>query len=450
VNVARWFDRARSREVLLLAGPIIAGMGSQTILNLVDTGMVGRLGPAPQAAAGLGSFTFWVLANLIIALGTGVQATVARRDGEDDKVGAGSALDTGLLLAVGIGLPLGYVLAQAAPALFGLLSDDAAVTSGGSRYLAIRLLGLGAVASNYCFRGFYNGIGRSMIYMWTLVVIHVANVFLNWVFIYGNLGAREMGVEGAALASVLAAVIGTSVYSIMTLVQSDIRGIYKPFRFRNLRLDLVGKMARLSAPDALRGVFVMLGFLLFLDLHESIGTRAAAAGTILVNISSAGFLPAMGMRMAGATLVGRHLGRGEPDEARRLMWLGVRLAAVGIAIPAILLAIFAEPVLMIFTPDGPTIEAAVPALRLFALAAIFDTLPIVLVFSLLGAGATRWVAAVQIFQQYVLLLPLAALFGLWLGLGVFGLWIGMFLSRVGLAAFAIHKVRGDTWTRIEV
>jgi putative MATE family efflux protein len=446
----RWFDRTRSRDILVLAGPIIAGMASQTILNLVDTGMVGRLGPAPQAAAGLGSFTFWVLANLIIALGTGVQATVARRDGEEDKEGAGSALDTGLMLAVLIGLPLGYGLAQASPWIFGHLSDDAAVTGGGSRYLAIRLMGLGAVAANYCFRGFYNGIGRSMVYMSTLIVIHTTNIFLNWVFIYGNLGARPMGVEGAALGSVLAAVAGTCVYTILTVTQADIRTIYRPFRFRNIKLGLVRKMAKLSLPEAVRGVFVMFGFLLFLELHESIGTRAAAAGTILVNIASTGFLPAMGMGFAGATLVGRHLGRGEPDEARRLMWLSVRLASAGLAIPVILLAVFAEPVLGLFTPDIPTIQAAVPALRLFALAAIFDALPIVLVFSLLGAGAVRWVAGVQIIQQYVLLLPLAALLGIGLDMGVFGLWIGMVLSRIGLAVFAVIKVRGDTWTNIEV
>ncbi len=445
-----WFDRERSREILLLAGPIIAGMASQTVLNLVDVGMVGRLGPAPQAAAGLGSFTFWVLANLIIALGTGVQATVARRDGEEDKHGAGRALDTGLILAVVIGLPLGWGLAQEAPWIFGFLSDDVAVVAGGGGYLAIRLMGLGAVACNYCFRGFYNGIGRSTVYMWTLILIHTTNIFLNWVFIYGNLGARPMGVEGAALASTLAAVFGTSFYSILTLVQRDVRRTYRPFRFRNLKLDLIGRMTKLSLPEAGRGIAVMLGFLLFLDLHDAIGTRAAAAGTILVNIASAGFLPAMGMGLAGATLVGRHLGKGEPEEARELMWLGVRLASAGLLVPALLLAIFAEPVLHLFTPDVPTIQAAVPALRLFAVAAVFDALPVVLTFSLLGAGATRWVAGVQVLQQYVLLLPLAALLGIVLGYGVFGLWVGMVLSRAGLAGFAVLKVRGDSWTRIEV
>ncbi len=449
-TLRRWFDPARSKELLLLAGPIIAGMGSQIVLNLVDTAMVGAIGPAPQAAAGLGSFTYLVVANLIIGVGMAVQATVARRDGEDDKGSAGAALDTGLVIAIGVGLPLGYGLAQVAPDAFSLLTDDPEVAIGGGGYLAIRLMGLGAVAANYCFRGFYNGIGRSVVYLVSIVLIHATNIFLNWVFIYGNLGAKPMGVRGAALASVLAAVFGVCFYTILTLVQSDIRRTFRPFRFASITLGRLRRMVTLAWPEGLRGVMVTLGFLIFLELHEAFGTREAAAGTILINVASAGFLLALGMGFACATMVGRHLGRGEPEQARRMVWLGARLAMVGLLVPSILLAVFAPQVLSLFTPDVPVVETATPALRLFAIAATFDALPVVLVFSLQGAGATRWVAGVQVMQQYVLLIPLALLLGFSLGLGVFGLWVGLLLSRIGMLGFGLAKIRSDSWTRIEV
>lgn len=434
----------------MLAVPIMLGMASQTVLNLVDIAMVGRLGPASQAAAGLGSFAFWVLANLVIALGTGVQATVSRRDGEEDSEGVGAALDTGLLLAALIGLPLGYAFAQAAPSLFPLLSDDTQVVAGGTGYLAIRLMGLGVVAANYCFRGFYNGIGLSRVYMITLAVMHLTNVVLNWLLIYGNLGLPAMGVQGAALASVLAAVLGTALYTIQTVARPDLRARFRPFRFQSLRLDRVRSMLRLSWPEAVRGIFMMLGFLLFLRLHELVDTRAVAAGTILVNIASAGFLPALGMGLACATLMGRHLGRGEPEEGRRFAWLGVRLATAGLVVPALCTALFADPILSLFTTDAMVIEAARPALRLFAISAVVDALPMVLVFSLLGAGATRFVAGVQIVQQYVILLPFAALLGLALGWGVLGMWVAMLISRAALAALAIRKMQGTTWQQIKV
>ena len=447
---SRWFDPTRSKQLLLLAGPIVAGMGSQIVLNLVDTAMVGAIGPAPQAAAGLGSFTYLVVANLIIGIGMAVQATAARRDGEQDKSSAGAALDTGLVIAIVVGLPLGYGLAQVAPQLFAHLTDDPEVAIGGGGYLAIRLMGLGAVAANYCFRGFYNGIGRSVVYLASIVLIHATNIFLNWVFIYGNLGTKPMGVRGAALASVLAAVFGVCFYCILTLVQTDIRQKFRPFRFASITLDRVRRMIGIAWPEGLRGVMVTLGFLIFLEMHEAFGTREAAAGTILINVASAGFLLALGMGFACATMVGRHLGRKEPDEARRMIWLGARLAVVGLLVPSILLAIFAPQVLSLFTPDVPVIDTATPALRLFALAAAFDAVPVVLVFSLQGAGATRWVAGVQVMQQYVLLIPLALLLGFTFGMGVFGLWLGLLLSRVGMLGFALAKVRSDSWTRIEV
>ena len=448
--IERWFPRDRSRELLALAVPILLGMASQTVLNLVDTAMVGRLGPAPQGAAGLGSFAFWVLANLIIGVGTGVQATVARRDGEDDAEGAGAALDTGLVLAFAVGLPLGYLLAQAAPALFPLLSDDAEVVAGGSGYLAIRLMSVGAVAANYCFRGFFNGIGQSRVYMTTIAASHVANVFLNWVFIYGNLGAEPMGVRGAALASVLATVFATCLYTGLTLARRDVRRRFKPFRFASVTGPRVRALIRIAWPEAIRGIGLMLGYLLFLRLHAAIDTRAVAAGTILVNLASTGFLPALGMGLACSTMVGRHLGRDEPDVARGFAWLGVRITMASLALPAVLAAVFAEPILGVFTQDALVIAAAKPALQLFAVSAVLDALPMVLVFSLLGAGATRFVAVVQITQQYLLLLPLAAALGLWLDLGVFGMWVAMLLSRIAVAGIAVRKLRGDDWTRIEV
>ena len=446
----RWFDPARSKSLLLLAAPIIAGMGSQIILNLVDTGMVGALGPAPQAAVGLGSFSYLVVANLIIGIGMAVQATVARRDGEQDKGSAGAALDTGLVIAIVIGLPLGYGLSQVAPELFTRLTDDPEVAVGGGGYLAIRLMGLGAVAANYCFRGFYNGIGRSMVYLASIVLIHAINILLNWVFIFGNLGVRPMGVRGAALASVIAAVFGVCFYSILTLVQADIRQQFRPFRFASITFARLRRLIWIAWPEGLRGVLVSFGFLVFLALHEALGTREAAAGTILINVASAGFLLALGMGFACATMVGRHLGRGDPDEARLMVWQGARLAMAGLLLPSIALAIFAPQVLALFTPDVPVIETATPALRLFALAAAFDALPVVLVFSLQGAGATRWVAGVQVMQQYVLLIPLALLLGFVFGMGVFGLWLGLLLSRLGMLGFGLARIRSDAWTGIRV
>lgn len=448
----QWFEPERSRRILALAGPIIGGMASQTVLNLVDAAMVGRLGPAAQAGVGLGSFTFFVLANLVIGLGTGVQAIVSRRDGEDRPQEAGAALDNALVLALLVALPLGYLMAQGADLIFPLLSTDETVQDGGSSYLAIRLMALGVVTANYCFRGFWNGIGQSRVYMGTLIVIHTLNIVLNWVLIFGvpALSIPRMGIQGAALASALAAAGGTLCYSALVLVKRDVRETYLPFRFSSLRRDVVRGLVRLSWPEALRGIGLMAGFLLFLRLHSALGTRATAAGTILVQLASVGFLPALGFGLAGATFVGRALGRADPAEARVIIWQTVRIALTLMVVPLVLLQVAPDLVLSVFTPDALVIEMARPGLRILAATFAFDAVQFVIIYSLLGAGATRWAAAVQLTAQYLVLLPLAWVLGVLLGGGVVGLWAGMIGSRALLAVLAVRKLRGDSWERIDV
>ncbi len=444
------FEPKRTRVVAWLAGPIVLGMASQVIFNLVDTAMVGRLGPASQAAVGLGGYGFWVLGDLIIGIGTAVQATASRRDGEGDRAGAGATLDTGLALSVVVGLPLGFGLARSSPWFFSLLSEDPEVVALGAPYLAIRLMALGIIASNCCFRGFYNGVGRSLTYMGTIAATHVFNLFFNWVFIYGNLGSKAMGVNGAALATVLAAILGTSLYSIQTLARSEIRSTYQPLRFANLATDRARRLIRLAIPECLRLILMVGGYLLFLRLHSALGTREAAAGTILVNIASLGYLPAMGVGLAGATLVGRHLGQGDAAEARRHVWIAVRLCMALVLLPSLVLVLMPEKILGVFTTDWPVIHQSASALRLYGLVATLDCLPGILMFSLIGAGATRWVAACQFAQQYLLMLPLAWLFGGIMGLGVFGLWMGIVASRVVIGAVVIWKFRGSSWEGIDV
>ncbi len=445
-----WFDRERTRAILVLAGPIIGGMASQMILNVVDAAMVGQLGPAAQGAVGLGSFTFFVLANLTICLGTGVQAIVSRRDGEEQPEGAGSALDTGLVLALLLALPLGGAFSLLAPTIFTWLSDDPTVVEGGQSYLAIRLMALGVITANYCFRGFWNGIGRSRTYLATLVVIHSSNLFLNWVLIFGNLGAPRLGVKGAAMASALAAALGTISYVVLAVANREVRERYRPFRFSALSLGVARNLVRLSWPEALRGVGLMGGFLLFSRIHSYIGTRELAAGTILVQLASVGFLPALGFGLAGATFVGRALGKGDPEEARAMIWQTLRIALVLLIVPSATLQVAPDLILGFFTPDGVVVDLARPALRVLAISFLADAIPFVVIYSLLGAGATRWAATVQLGAQYLVLLPLGWLLGVTLGWGVLGLWIAMLGSRVGLAALALRKLRSDDWTRIAV
>ena len=193
-------DRARRKSIWVIALPIMGGMMSQNVLNLVDIGMVGRLGDSALAATGIGGFTNYLAIAFILGLSAGVQALAARRLGEERHDETAVPLNGGLILALLLGVPMCFALYALTPSAFLYLTDDPAVVELGVPYLQVRLLGMVAVGMNFSFRGYWSAIHMTGIYLRTLLVMHAINIFLNWVLIFGNLGAPEMGVYGAGLA----------------------------------------------------------------------------------------------------------------------------------------------------------------------------------------------------------------------------------------------------------
>ena len=196
-------NKERRKAIWAISLPIMGGMMSQNILNLVDIGMVGHLGDSALAATGIGSFSNYMAIAFIIGLSAGVQALAARRLGEERHSETAVPLNGGLLLALMIGLPLCAVLYMAIPSVYTFLNDDPAVIEQGIPYLQVRILSMVAVGMNFSFRGYWSAIHMTGVYLRTLLIMHAINIFLNWVLIFGNLGAPEMGVMGAGLATTI-------------------------------------------------------------------------------------------------------------------------------------------------------------------------------------------------------------------------------------------------------
>ena len=179
-------------------------MVSQNLLNLVDTAMVGALGDSALAATGVGGFAFFMAIATMMGLSAAVQAMAARRIGEGRADEAAAPLNGALLLALGFGVPLTAALVWATPWFFPLLNSDPAVYEQGVPYLQYRLATLALGGMAFGFRGFFNGIGRPIVYMRTLMITHVVNIVLNYLLIFGVLGAPKLGVVGAGIGSAIA------------------------------------------------------------------------------------------------------------------------------------------------------------------------------------------------------------------------------------------------------
>ncbi|MCB9781167.1 MAG: MATE family efflux transporter [Alphaproteobacteria bacterium] len=438
--------RDRIRTVLALGLPIVGGMLSQNVLNVVDTAMVGALGDVALAATGQGSFLNFMAVAFVTGLSSGVQAMAARRKGEGRDDETAVPLNGGLLLATAIALPASIVLVGFAPELFALVNDDPAVIDAGAPYLQARLCAMVAAGANFAFRGYWNGVGRSTVYLRTLIAMHAVNIFLNWVFIQGNLGAPALGAAGAGVASAIATWVGTIAYTLQGLTLARGAGFLRGLP----DLSTVRSMLRLSVPSGVQQLFFAGGFTVIFWIVAQVGTSELAAANVLITLTLVVILPGMGLGLAAASLVGQALGRGDVDDARAWGWDVVKLAVgtlVLIGLPGLLAP---DLVLGGFIHEADTLALARGPLMLLAATIGLEGVGMVLLNALLGAGDNRRVMVVSVGSQWLIGIPLAWLLGPGLGYGLMGIWVAQVAYRVLWAVIFAAMWRGRGWTRIQV
>ncbi|MCH2107824.1 MAG: MATE family efflux transporter [Polyangiaceae bacterium] len=429
------------RRILSLALPIIGGMLSQNVLNLVDTLMVGQLGYEALAAVGAAGFVQFTCTAFITGLATGVQAIAARRLGEGRSSESAVPLNGGLVLSFLLGLPLTVGLFCFFPQIFGLVSQDPAVQQIAAPYLQMRSLSVIFVAVNFSFRGFFNGIERSSVYFRTLVIMHTINVVLNWLLIFGHAGFPAMGATGAALASSIAFAMGSALYFLQAWNSARSFGFMSRFPGRHELANIL----RLSVPTGLQQTFFALGMTVFFTLLGTVGTREVAASSVLVNLLLVVILPSIGFGLAAATLVSRSLGAGEKQEARQWGNDVMRVALIVMCALGALGAAFPSFLLGPFLHDPETLQLAKTPLRMIALSLPFDALGLVIMQALLGAGDNKRVMLISTGLQWLLQLPAVWLVIHFFDAGLSLIW-GVHFSYRAVQTFILWMVwSGESW-----
>jgi putative MATE family efflux protein len=429
-----------------IALPITGGMMSQNVLNLVDIGMVGRLGDSALAATGIGSFSNYLAISFIIGLSAGVQALAARRLGEGRKSETAIPLNGGLLLALIIGLPLCIVLILATPFAFTFLTEDPAVRELGTPYLQVRIASMIAVGMNFSFRGYWSAIHMTRVYLQTLLVMHAINIFLNWVLIFGNLGAPELGVFGAGLATTISLHIGTALYFFYALRHARDKG----FLHRIPSRQTLWQQFRLSLPSSLQQLFFSAGLVTLVWIVGRIGTSEVAAINVLMTFHITAILPAFGIALAATTLVGNALGRGDVDDAAAWGWNCAALTFIYGVIMSLLLIPLADPILGLFLSNPQTRQLAYLPMVLWAAMISFDTAGMVLMNALIGAGDTRRSMWISLIWQWAFFLPLAFVVGPVLGFGLLSIWIVNGFYRVGQSISCGTQWASRKWADIRI
>ena len=433
-------ERTMIREILRLAYPVIVGMISHTVLNLVDTAMVGSVG--------LGSYLVLVMVLVFGSLSIGTQAITSRRLGENrplefKRIGVNASF---LALVIGVAVSIaGYFLS---PRIFSALSDNPEVVRVGTPYLAIRFLSLFSMVMIFTLRGFVYGLGRTRIDMIVSVLINLLNIVLNYFLIFGHWIFPRLEVEGAAIASATSTVIGLTVYIAFVYFRVH-RHLPKGDGGHRLSRDLMWQIIRISAPRALQSLSI-IGFLIFLGFIGQIGIGELAISNIIFKAFNLSFMVGMSIGTASATLVGRSLGEGNERLAVRYGWHSVGIGALVMGIIGALFMFFPREIMGFFTNSPETIEKGVLPFQLLGAFQLIDGVGIVLSRTMQGAGSTFYVMISEMVVVWIFFIPFTyAAINIMNG-GIVLAWWGLFIYIVLFAAAMVFKFHEGGWKRINI
>ena len=429
--------RQLAGTIATMATPVVLGQLSQTLMGLVDTLMVGRLGEEALASVAVATLLFSALAMSIKAIDVAAQTFTARRVGEGRDEEVGAVLTTALTVCLSVGAVLMLVGLIWPEMLMRLVTRDPEVRELGRQYLVFRYAGMLPLLFFFQAKGVFDGIGWTRIGMGVGIGMNLANVGLNWIFIFGKMGAPVLGVGGAALASTISAGLAAVVIAGF-LLYGPTRRRFRLVCRTNFQLSLIAPFLKIAWPPAVQTLGIVIALVIFNYFLGLVSTLAVATGNVVLRIASLSFMPGVGVGAAVQTLVGQSLGRSDPVGARRATYGGVGLSIIFMGLFGVFFLATPAFFLRLFSTSANLISEGVPILRLMGLVQVIDAVGLTLSGALRGAGLTREVMLVDVITGFVLLPPLTYLFAIVMEGGLMGAWLAL------LTWFTLYAV-GMTW-----
>ncbi len=436
-------------EVLRMAGPIMLGAVSFALMDFTDKIFVSRLGVEHLAAVGSSAVWVYTFALIFTGIAGCVAAFVGQSFGKGNHADCARFAWHGVYIAMGGGA-VALILWPLAGPLFGSMNHPEQVTQLETAYFRIRIIGIVFMAWEVALSSFFQAISRPVVPMTVGVSANLLNVLLDYLLVFGKFGFPELGIEGAAWATVISLAFQTAVLHCV-FVSQGVNKVYSSrsaikFEWRKCR-DLL----RVGWPAGVSGFLDVFGWSIFTSfIVGSFGAIALAAHTSALNYMHLSFIPAMALGHASTAIVGQWIGRKDYDTAKARAFTAMKIGMTFMFIAGITFGVFGGFLMRAFSADPEVIRIGRILLILAAAFATFDAMTIVLIGALRGAGDTRWIMIVLTIGAYCFNLPLACLFAFTLGLGAAGAWIGCTIYVILLSGVVVWRFRSDAWRNIKI
>ena len=423
--------------------PIMLSLLAQNIINITDTAFLGRVGGVELGASALGGL--WYLAIYMLGFGfsTGAQILISRRNGDKDytKIAAYFIQGTFFLLALAVAI---IILSRTFAAdILQPVIKSTQVFQETIVFLDWRILGLLFSFPIVMFRAFFVGVTDTKILTTSSVVMAVVNIFLDYVLIFGKMGFPELGIAGAAIASVIAEG-AAALYSLIYMV---VKIDWAKYGF-NIRSSYgfgqLGKVFDISLWTMIQ-YFVALGtWFIFFLATERLGERSLAVSNIVRSLGSLLFMPVSAYGTTTNSLVSNMIGEGRIGEVPSLVYKIFKQCVAVVAPIMLLLIIFPSFFLQIYSSDTSLIQASVSSLLVLVASYIFTTPGAVYFQFISGSGNTRTALLVEcltlaIYMAYVVSLVCFFNAPVWV------YWFSEHIYWAVLAIFSLYYMRFGKW-----
>ena len=387
-----------NKEIWRVTYPIFLGLLAQNVINVTDTAFLGRVGEVALGAAAMGGLLYICVYTIAFGFSVGSQILIARRNGEGNYRAVGPIMWQGTAFSFGMAVCLLILMYFSAAPLIRLLITSDSIYGATYEFFTWRIWGFLFAFVNVMFRGLYIGITRTKVLTMNAVVMALVNVVLDYALVFGELGLPEMGVRGAALASVTAEASSLLFFLLYTYYKVDLKK-YGLNRFGQFDLSMVLRILRISCFTMVQYFLAMAIWFVFFMALERLGQRQLAVANIVRSVYVVLLIPVQALSTTANTLVSNLIGAGGSSGVVTLLHKISRMSFLIMVVCVGLCVAFPGSILSVYTNEEALLVESVSALYVVCGAMLIASLANVYFNGISGTGNTQAALVLEVFVQ---------------------------------------------------
>lgn len=387
-----------NKEIWSVTYPIFLGLLAQNVINVTDTAFLGHVGEVALGASAMGGLLYICFYTVAFGFSVGSQILIARRNGEGNFRAIGPVMWQGAAFSLGMAVVLLLIMSFRAGPLIRLLISSDAIYGATLEFFTWRMWGFVFSFLNVMFRAFYIGITRTRVLTWSAVVMAAVNVFLDYALIFGHFGLPEMGVKGAALASVIAEGACLLFYLIYTYGWIDLKK-YGLKHIGGFDWNMVARILRISCFTMLQYFLAMAIWFVFFMALERLGQRQLAIANIVRSVYVVLLIPVQALSTTANSLVSNLIGSGGVSGVMVLLNKIARMSFFIMIVALGLCVLFPDALLSVYTNESALLYESRMSLYVICAAMLVSAFANIYFNGISGTGNTQAALALEIFVQ---------------------------------------------------